>query len=266
MSRRARSVVAVAAAVLVAGLGLAAHRRFAAPPTPLSDLLRPPARESLAGLEMGLQPADREILVTEAPSIDFIRAEAASRDRAVPDVEPPPFGTFLIADFDKDGVTEREWACEIGSWISDPTDPTIRCLEAYDPVNRVGEKGYGLKLWYDLDSPNPAYGGLWIKFEHGDERGIDAREYRNLVMVLKGSSTEAGFTTRVSLELKSRNQVGKFLLTGIEPRWKRFLIPLSSFRGLTDRASLTELAVVIDDKNADDREGILYFDEVAFTR
>ena len=231
----------------------------------LPALVRPTFRESLAGLDMGLQPSDREILVAEAPSIDFIRAGMRAQEEGRPDLEPPPEGTFLVADFDKDGETDREWTAQVGAWLSDPTDPTIRCLEAYDPVQRYGLKGYCLKLWYDIDSPNSAFGGLWLKLQNGTQMSFDATRFRAVRLMIKGTASAAGASSQVKMELKNaRQEVGAVMVTGIGPDWRAFEIPLSDFRGLSDRSKITEMTIVLDREIATDLEGILYFDEIHF--
>ncbi len=232
------------------------------------DLIRPTQYESLVGVDLGgADMENAEVLVTEAPDIDVIRAELRRETEAM-DVDAPPRGTFLICDFDKDGNTEREWTCPVGSWVSDPTDPTIKFLEAYDPVNRHGEKGYCLKLWYDIDSPNPAYGGLWIQFKNGPtgQQTLDLSSYRVLSLMIKVSSGRQGGTTRLKMEMKNGSEVAVARIFGINGKWNRFDIPLSNFKEITDWSQMKEMTIVIDNEIADRKEGLLYFDDIMFTQ
>lgn len=237
---------------------------------PITDVVELAAAthyEPLVGLDLGVSTENQEVLVTEAPDIDVIRAEINAGPAAPADLDPPPQGMLLICDFDKDGVTEREFTCPVGSWISDPTDPTIKFLEAYDPIYRWGDKGYCLKLWYDIDSPNPAYGGLWVQFKpSATQTTLDLSPYRFLTIMVRASSSSVGATSRIKLEMKNEHEVASTELVGITPRWQKFEIPLARFSKITDWTRMKEMTVVIDGDIADKREGLLYFDEIGFLR
>lgn len=233
----------------------------------LKDLIRPTVYESLVGIELGdTELANREVLVTEAPDVDVIRA-SLKQEQTATDVDAPPNGAFLVCDFDKDGVTEREWQCPAGGWVSDPTDPTIRFQEAFDPISRYGNKGYALKLWYDIESPNPGFGGIWIQFKNGSkEQFLDLSDYRTFSMMIKSSSSDQGGTSRIIVEMKNENETGKVTIEGISGKWTRFEIPLRNFKGITNWSRMKEMTVVITPEIADDKEGLLFFDDVMFTR
>ncbi len=233
----------------------------------LRELAASTRYEPLVGLDLGVSDDKQEILVTEAPDIDVIRAGLNQAPAAPEDIEPPPPGMLLICDFDKDGVTDREFSCPVGSWISDPTDPTIKFVEAYDPVYRFGDKGYCLKLWYDIESPNPAYGGLWVQFKpSATQTTLDLSGYRFLTIMVRGSSSSAGATTRFKIEMKNDGEVSSTILEGVTARWQKFEIPLERFEKITDWTRMKEMTVVIDGDVATKREGLLYFDEIGFLR
>jgi hypothetical protein len=234
----------------------------------LSDLIAPSFFEPLVGIDLGAGTnVKTDILVQEAPDIDVIRADLRESASIRPDVDAPPEGTLLICDFDKDGETVREWTCPAGSWISDPTDPTIKFLEAYDPIQRYGDKGFSLKLWYDIESPNPAYGGLWIQFKQGTTHlTLDASPYRAISLMIKRSSSEIGGTSRLKIEMKNQAEMGSVVLSGITAEWKRFEIPLTRFKDITDWTRMKEMTVVLDKDHTDKSEGLLYFDEVMFIK
>ena len=58
------------------------------------------------------------------------------------------------------------------------------------------ELGYSIRLDYDVDSPNPAYNGFWMKLGN-----LDASAYNTLNFYIRGIADTA-FTKRVKIELK----------------------------------------------------------------
>lgn len=269
--RRSKLAPILALGVLVLVLAAAGFLSFtyvddAFPKKMLADFVMPTFPDSLQGVDIGLQGLEHEIFIEEATNIDVIRQQLKSQTTEAVDIDPPPPGVLLVDDFDKDGATEREWICPVGGWVNDPTDPTIRCIEAYDPLIRYGNKGYSLKLWYDLESPNPAFGGLWMQFRYGGSSTLDLSTYKTLVLLIKGTSTPLGFTTRLKLEIKNKEEASSVILDGITQQWKRFEIPLSSFKDISDWTRMTELVIVLEPEVITDKEGILYFDEVQFVK
>ncbi len=265
--RRSKIAPIIAGAVLLmagvaAGLLSFTYVDDALPERALVDYALPTFADTLQGVDIGLQGLEHEIFIEEATNIDVIRQQLNTRAADPTDIDPPPPGVFLIDDFDKDGVTEREWICPVGGWVSDPTDPTIRCIEAYDPLIRYGSKGYSLKLWYDLESPNPTFGGLWMQLRYGSSATMDLSSYKNLVLLIKGTSTPLGFTTRLKLEIKNKEEASTVVLDNITQQWKKFEIPLSTFRDISDWSRMTELVIVLEPDTITDREGIIYIDEV----
>lgn len=163
--------------------------------------------------------------------------------------------TLLIDDFNS-GQKPNALGGDYGAWNKDEADPTQKCVNSYDKINAYGGVGYGLRLDYDVDSPNPAYNGFWMKLQ-----GLDASLYQELVFYVKGDA-EKGNTPRIKLELKNSHEVGKYLLTGITPEWQQIRIPLTDFAGLTERNGMTEFVIVFDDLNSNPKVGTIYIDEI----
>lgn len=165
--------------------------------------------------------------------------------------------TLLVDDFNR-GEKPNALGGDYGSWNKDEGDPTQGCENSYDSANAYGGVGYALKLDYDVDSPNPAYNGFWMKLQ-----GISLEGYSDLVLYAKGDSIR-GYTEQIKLELKNGDVVGKYLLSGITSEWQRFSVPLSEFTGLNDWSSLSEFVVVFDDLNTTQKVGTIYLDEISF--
>ena len=166
--------------------------------------------------------------------------------------------TLLVDDFDR-GQKPNALGGDFGSWDKDPSDPTQKCTISFDKAGAFGGVGYSLKIDYDVDSPNPAYNGFWMKLQ-----GSNVSSYAKLTFYIKGDGPR-GFTPQIKLELKNGQQeVGRYLLTGITEEWQQVTIPLSEFQGVTDWSGMTEFVIVFDDLTSTKKVGTIYVDEIAF--
>ena len=163
---------------------------------------------------------------------------------------------LMIADFNS-GKKPSNIGGDFGAWEKDPRDFDETCMISFFSTDKVGEKGFSLRVDYDVDSPRPAWNGVWFKLN-----GADFRPYDTLNLWIKGDPVK-GFTTVFKIELKnSQGEVGKKYITGIEPKWKKFSIPFSEFMGITDFSSMEELVFVFEDRIATKKTGAIYVDEI----
>lgn len=235
----------------------------------LNDTLPSPTFAELAAstLDESLKDVEGAGGEEDSPALSpDVAGEALTPGLVARDLDAPKPDAFLVADFDQDGETEREWESPVGSWISDPADATIHMVEAHDPLVRVGEKGQSLKLWYDLDSPHPAFGGLALRFRKGGAESLDLTGYGRLALFVRGGKSRTGHSSRLKIELHSKSQSAWVELAGITDEWKRFEIPLTDFKGITDWTRMTEMRLLLEQSHVDRREGILYFDEIEFCK
>ncbi|UCD55679.1 MAG: hypothetical protein JSV93_02520 [Candidatus Omnitrophota bacterium] len=167
---------------------------------------------------------------------------------------------LLVADFDS-GEKPNNIGGNFGAWDKDPADFSQGCAESFDSKNRRGSKGFAMKLDYDVDSRNPAYNGFWMFLQN-----LDATGYNNVAFWIKGDSDE-GYTTVFKVELKNAaRQVGRYYVTNVTCDWQEVVIPLKSFKGITDFSNLTELVMVFEDRIASNKKGSIYIDDIRFTR
>ena len=164
---------------------------------------------------------------------------------------------LLVDDFDR-GEKPNALGGDFGSWDKDPSDPTQRCTIAFDKANAFGNAGYSLRLDYDVDSPNPAYNGFWMKLQN-----TNLTAYKTVSFYVKGDDAR-GYTPQIKLELKNGSEVGRYLLKGISNDWQKVSIPLKDFAGLTDWGSMTEFVIVFDDITSTKKVGTIYIDEILF--
>ena len=166
---------------------------------------------------------------------------------------------LLVADFDS-GSKPCNMGGDFGAWDKDPADFSQGCTDNFDPMQKIGSKGFSMRLDYDVDSPNPAYNGFWLKLE-----GLDATKYKNITFGVKGD-TEAGYTTVLKLELKNnKGEVGKFYITGVDDTWQTITVPLRNFAGIADFSSLSEFVMIFEDRMATNKDGTIYLDNIRFT-
>lgn len=200
--------------------------------------------------------SDVQKAVVETPS--------SIEEPPAPIVEAPktqaPSEELVIADFNS-GDKPNNLGSNFGAWNKDPSDMTQWCKESFDNVTRHGDAGFSMKLDYSVASPNPAYNGFWMMLPN-----FDASKYDDLRFWVKGDAKE-GYTTVFKVELKNAaKQMGRFYISNVSDQWQEIVIPLSEFKGLPDKANLTELVIVFEDRMASNKKGIIYVDDFRFTK
>jgi hypothetical protein len=167
---------------------------------------------------------------------------------------------LMVADFNS-GAKPNNLGGDFGAWIKDPADPMQGAVESFDAKDRYGEKGYALRLIYSVASTNPAYGGLWMRLQNIDASRFDSLEFR-----VRG---DAGldYTSTFKVELKDAvDQTSRHYVRGVTDQWQNVVIPLGEFEGLANVRKLKEFVIVIEDTTATAKQGVLYFDDVRFTK
>lgn len=200
--------------------------------------------------------------VEEVPAVEQpanTPAEAPVPESPAPEAAKPS-ETLVVADFNS-GEKPSNLGGNFGAWNKDPSDPTQWCKESFDKNARRGDKGFCMKLDYSVDSPNPAYNGFWMMLPN-----LDASKYDDLNFWVKGD-TNAGYTTVFKIELKNANrQVGRYYVSNVSDQWQEVSIPLSELKGLIDKTALTEFVIVFEDRMATNKKGVIYIDDISFTK
>ena len=188
-------------------------------------------------------------------------AEEEAPAKAPAAVKAPAGSELVVADFDS-GDKPNNIGGDFGSWDKDPNDETQGCHMAFEGDDALGNpSGYSVRMDYDVDSPNPAYNGFWMKLN-----GEDATPYNAITFYIKGD-TEKGFTKRVKVELKDMsNQPSPYIVTGITDQWQEITIPFDKFRRVSDWSAMNEFVVVFDDINSNPKVGTIYLDNVRFAK
>ena len=167
---------------------------------------------------------------------------------------------LMVADFNS-GEKPNNLGGDFGAWIRDPNDPMQGALESFDRANRSGKSGYALRLIYSVDSAKPAFGGLWMRLQK-----LDASRFASLKFRVRGDSA-MGFTQVLKVELKdSLGQASHFYVRGVTDQWQDVSIPLAAFEGMANLHSLNEFTITIEDTTATAKKGVLYFDDIRFSK
>ncbi|MFH1415902.1 MAG: carbohydrate binding domain-containing protein [Elusimicrobiota bacterium] len=197
------------------------------------------------------------VLMTGCATIQEAGSGSSARPKAAPSVmKKVTPDKLMIADFNA-GVRPNLIGGDFGAWDRDPGDPTQFCEAEFSTEVKAGMEGSSMKLTYDVDSPESAFNGFWMKLE-----GTDFSTYNSIVFSVKGE-TKDGFTDKLVIELKSPNdETGKNMVSGITAEWQEFVLPLSSFSGLSSYAQLSEFVVVFDDTNSSPKTGVIYLDNI----
>lgn len=173
-------------------------------------------------------------------------------------IEPAAAKILKLADFNDEKFFNNVGG-QFGAWERDPADNTQGCLVSFTDKESYGGKGFSLYIDYDVDSPNPAYNGFWMKLGE-----LDAREYNQLVFYIKGDVDE-GFTSVLKVELKNPQELGRVKVSGINENWQKVVIPFSNFVDITNWQEMTEFVIVFDDLTVDKEVGAIYIDEIYFS-
>ncbi len=194
---------------------------------------------------------------------ETVREESESESIAkvvIEDINPviTSYGDpIMIADFDS-GEKPNNIEGDFGAWDRDPDDMTQSAIDSFISTIKRGSEGYSMQIYYDVDSPNPAYNGFWM-----DLAGIDASDNAVLSFWIKGDKMR-GYTTTFKVELENnKGEVGKYYVSRVSDDWEEVIIPLKSFGGLNDLSSLNELTLVFEDMTATKKEGAIYIDDIS---
>jgi len=173
----------------------------------------------------------------------------------------PEANELVIADFDT-GDKPNNIGGDFGGWDKDPNDESQGTQMSFDTDDSQGDaSGYAIRLDYDVDSPNPAYNGFWMKLN-----GEDATAYNTLNFYVKGDA-KAGFTKRFKIELKDMtNKPSAYIVSGVTDQWQKISIPFEKFRRIENWNSLNELVFVFDDINSSPKTGSILIDQITFSK
>ena len=168
---------------------------------------------------------------------------------------------LVLADFNT-GDKPSNIGGDFGAWNKDPNDETQGTAMSFVSDDALGDPaGHSIRLDYDVDSPNPAYNGFWMKLNN-----TDATLYNALTIYIKGDLA-ADFTKRVKIELKDKSsKPSSYVVANVTDKWQKVSIPFDKFHLIKDWSSLSEFVVTFDDVNSRPKKGTIYIDQVTFSK
>jgi hypothetical protein len=165
---------------------------------------------------------------------------------------------LIVADFDS-GTKPNNLGQDFGVWNYDPADKTQGCVMEFssDDAKRTG--GSSLKLTYDVDSPNPAFNGFWMKIE-----GIDLSPYNYVRFWVKGDHR---FMSEFKIELKSTNgeRASYSIIKELTEEWQELIIAFKDTPAIAEWRTMSEFTIVFSDRAKKGvKQGTLFIDDISF--
>ena len=169
---------------------------------------------------------------------------------------------LVLADFNS-GEKPNNIGEDFGTWDGFPNDPTQSCKLMFVADDALGKSGgKSLQLDYDVDSPNPAYNGFWMKINQAEVLDFDT-----LSFYVRGDS-QKGFTPKIKIELKDKKR-GKatFFIENITDKWQKISLTLDT-RSIDrkQKKPFEEFVIVFDDTNSRPKIGRLLIDQIEFSK
>ena len=168
-----------------------------------------------------------------------------------------PQRILWIETFDHEQIPKT-----VGTWKHHVLDSNqgIRIeLVDQDAANKEG--GKSLAIHFDVDSPNPAMVGCWIKLGNQDLSGFDTLHFS-----LK-SGRGGRFKGSVAVQFTdSLYRKSAYLVSQVKEEWIDYRIPLKKFPRISNWSGIREFEIIMDDTNAIPKEGTLWIDEIYVSR
>lgn len=175
--------------------------------------------------------------------------------------------TLVIEDFNGGAGNAK---AAYGAWNPFEGDVTQGISMEIVEDDAIGPEGYSVELDYDVDSPNPAYNGSFVKLTD-----IDLSGYSAVTFYAKGY-TKRGYTKQFNIELKNKNgDYARHLVRGITDSWQKFTVPLAKMDKFNRKGTvitemsfkdMDEMVIVFDDIRATKKVGTIFIDQIGFEK
>jgi hypothetical protein len=183
-------------------------------------------------------------------------AELARRDReplrASDENRPSGPRRIMVDDFEDAqdevnlvGGTYTTWTRDAGD-----TDTTISTTVVPTPTG-----GRALRIDFDVESAQPAFGGVTIGLNGADASGCNTLKFR-----MRGTGG------RFKIELHGRGGSGAtYIECAADEQWHEVELPFIAFGGMiTDWGRMREIIIVIEDRSVRPQTGTLWIDDIEF--
>lgn len=181
--------------------------------------------------------------------------------------DPPP--ASLLDNFN-DGQDPNLWGGDYQAWHTVLGDEDVSI--SYDPVNRLGEHGYGFKINVEVTEPT-GFGGVKIELADGGA-AVDISNYEYLHFWIKASTNN--FPLKIEMtntntggdRWKAYLYITDYLDGGITTSWQQVKIPLDAFANIDDFSNINSIGLIFEHDYADacgfPKVGTVYIDDIGF--
>jgi hypothetical protein len=206
-----------------------------------------PASAVAATQSAGAQVNPQPVAVSEEPVPMLVPKRVHSTDELV------------IADFNRP-VTRNNVKGDFGIWHRFPDDTEQSVAIEFDKDDALEEQNaHSLRLTYDIDSPHPAFNGLWMMLHN-----VDSSKYNAISIYIKGDKHK-GYPDVLRLEIKDLQGLSGYTIHGISGEWQKFTLPLRWFRKSKEFSKLEQLVIVFDYNVTRPRTGSILVDHITLS-
>ncbi|MBN2406373.1 MAG: hypothetical protein JXJ19_01640 [Elusimicrobia bacterium] len=183
--------------------------------------------------------------------------------------------SIVIDDFDEGEASVNKLGKNAGAWASNQDGKTKGCYLSLDGKEKAGALGRSLCVRYNIITEETYYLPGYTRADEKNRKErtnvcvystkleINLSGYQFLIISIKGDEKE-GYTRSLPVELRDgSNNTARYIIDGIGPRWKEFIVPLGAFSRIENWNYMTELLFVFDD-SITRKKGTLYIDNITF--
>ncbi len=147
---------------------------------------------------------------------------------------------------------------KVSTWTRDSSDDTVSIKAVYGLSDKTGKsKQRSLRIAYDVESPNPAFGGVNIPLNSLNCSGCNTLRLKT-----------RGTPSTLKIEAHCSGGIGVTRLRGISPDdWTESVIPFTALGGMiTDWSSVDRIVLVFEDNVSVPKTGMLLVRDIEFFR
>ena len=231
--------------------------------TPIGEYADPPITKSLQSVLAQEQSPEAIMLSFDLPNPELLNNENINSIQSSVDLDSPPQNAFLLADFDLDGCRGNEIEFPVGSWKSSNGHSNLNAVVSLESLNRYGFKGNSLKVSYALEEGAQACAGAWLRLGFKPADAVDISSYTSFTFMLRAAEGREACSSKLIVELRSKNEVSSVMLSDIGTKWQQYRIPLTKFTYIADWKKITEILFFADSNSATALTGTFYLDDIS---
>ncbi len=162
----------------------------------------------------------------------------------------------VIDDFERAEATTNLLGAANSVWTRDADDDTVTIGMRHETLEQGGKRSGCLRVDYDVESPNPAYGGVTLSLGHANGSGCNLLTLR-----------ARGLPDRTKVELHGRGGSGAVRVRVKDAgQWTDIELRYRDFGMITDWSDLDRLVIVFEDNVSKPKVGTVWLDDIELMR